>query len=217
VSACLSFAMVCRRGRKFTVRRGSTTLEVATSGLHNVGKNPVFWDITSCSPLKVKRCFGGASVLYLQCRTIIQQETSMKHVTSTTSSELALCHEDVWDSGSRAPPFLTSALDGVEWSDSRPGRFSSEERALGTCWMGGWVGSRAGVDSVEERKNLHFRESDPCHPTRILSLYRLRFPTSLRYSIYLEINFRVVSRMGVKFGIFLSEMNSDFMCLETKC
>jgi hypothetical protein len=34
-------------------------------------------------------------------------------------------HEDVWGSGCIAPPFLASALDGDNWSASRPGRFSS--------------------------------------------------------------------------------------------
>jgi len=30
---------------------------------------------------------------------------------------------------------LTSALDGNEWSDSRPGRFTPRERAPGTHWI----------------------------------------------------------------------------------
>jgi hypothetical protein len=30
----------------------------------------------------------------------------------------ALCHEDMWGSGGIAPPFLTLALDGSEWSAS---------------------------------------------------------------------------------------------------
>jgi hypothetical protein len=34
---------------------------------------------------------------------------------------------------------LTSALDGGEWSASRPSRFISKERAPGTHWIGGWV------------------------------------------------------------------------------
>jgi hypothetical protein len=36
--------------------------------------------------------------------------------------------------------FLTSALDGGEWSASRPGRLTPRERAPGTYWIGGWVG-----------------------------------------------------------------------------
>jgi hypothetical protein len=33
-------------------------------------------------------------------------------------------HEDMLRSGGIAPPLLTSALDAVEWSASRPGRFT---------------------------------------------------------------------------------------------
>jgi hypothetical protein len=33
-----------------------------------------------------------------------------------------------------------------------PGRFSPRERASGTHWIGGWVGSRAGLDAVVKRK-----------------------------------------------------------------
>jgi hypothetical protein len=50
--------------------------------------------------------------------------------------------------------FLTSALAGGEWSASRPGRFTSGERAPGTYWIGGWVDPRAGLDDVEKRKFL---------------------------------------------------------------
>jgi hypothetical protein len=38
---------------------------------------------------------------------------------------------------------LTSALDGGEWSASRPCRFTPRERAPPTHWIGGWVGPRA--------------------------------------------------------------------------
>jgi hypothetical protein len=34
---------------------------------------------------------------------------------------------------------LTSALDGGEWSASRPGRFTPRERALGTRWIRGFT------------------------------------------------------------------------------
>jgi len=33
--------------------------------------------------------------------------------------------------------FLTSALDGCEWSASRSGRFTPRERAPGTNWIAG--------------------------------------------------------------------------------
>jgi hypothetical protein len=36
----------------------------------------------------------------------------------------------------------------------RPGRFTPWERAPGTHCIGGWVGPRAGLDAVENRKFL---------------------------------------------------------------
>jgi hypothetical protein len=45
-----------------------------------------------------------------------------------------------------------SALDGGEWSASRPGRFIPRERVPGTHWIGGWVGPRAVLDAVVKRK-----------------------------------------------------------------
>jgi hypothetical protein len=52
-------------------------------------------------------------------------------------------------SGGIALSFLTTALDGGEWSASRPGRFTPEERTPGTHWIGGWVGPRVGLDAVD--------------------------------------------------------------------
>jgi hypothetical protein len=48
--------------------------------------------------------------------------------------------------------YLMSALYGGEWSASRPGRFTPRERAPGTHWIGGWVGSRAVLYAVLNRK-----------------------------------------------------------------
>jgi hypothetical protein len=47
---------------------------------------------------------------------------------------------------------LTSALDGGEWSASRPGSFTSRERAPGTHWIGGCVGPTVGAEAVVKRK-----------------------------------------------------------------
>jgi hypothetical protein len=57
-----------------------------------------------------------------------------------------------WGSGGIAPPFLTLALGGGEWSASRPG-----ERVPGTHWIGGCVGHRAG----EEEKNVGMPGIEP--------------------------------------------------------
>jgi hypothetical protein len=71
---------------------------------------------------------------------------------------------------------LTSALDGGEWSASRPGSFTPRERAPGTHWIGGWVGPRAVLDAVVERKIPSTRrESNPDRPARSPALYRLSY------------------------------------------
>jgi hypothetical protein len=47
--------------------------------------------------------------------------------------------------------YLTSALDGGEWSASHPGRFTLTERIPRTHWIGDWVGhSRSGRDGEEK-------------------------------------------------------------------
>jgi hypothetical protein len=60
---------------------------------------------------------------------------------------------------------LTLALDEGEWSASRPGRFTPRERAPGTHWIGGWVGTGAVLDTVMKRKiPSPRRESNPKTP-----------------------------------------------------
>jgi hypothetical protein len=58
--------------------------------------------------------------------------------------------------------FLTSALDGDEWSASRLVRFIPTERAPGTHCIGGWVDPRAVLDAVVKRKIASpCRDSNP--------------------------------------------------------
>jgi hypothetical protein len=47
------------------------------------------------------------------------------------------------------PSILTSILDEGEWPASSPDRFPSGEKASSTHWIGGWVGLRAGLATVE--------------------------------------------------------------------
>jgi hypothetical protein len=49
--------------------------------------------------------------------------------------------------------FLTSALVGGEWSASRPDRFTLEEMAPPTHWIGSWVGPRAGLYTAEKENS----------------------------------------------------------------
>ena len=51
--------------------------------------------------------------------------------------------------------FLTLALDGGEWSISGPGHFTPIGRKGSyTHQMGGWVGTRAGVNGFGKGKSL---------------------------------------------------------------
>jgi len=61
---------------------------------------------------------------------------------------------------------LTLALDGGEWSASLTDRFTPGKRTTNTHWIGGWVGSRTGLDTVPKRKSLYCpcRESNPGPP-----------------------------------------------------
>jgi hypothetical protein len=83
--------------------------------------------------------------------------------------------------------FLTLALVAGEWSASRLGRFTPEERALDTHWIGGWVGPRAGLDDMEKRKFLtlpQLKLQPLGRPARSQSLYRLHYPGSLYILTY---------------------------------
>jgi hypothetical protein len=55
--------------------------------------------------------------------------------------------------------FLTSALDGDEWSASRPSRFTPRERVPDTHWIGGWVDTRARTTWRRENP-LPYRDSN---------------------------------------------------------
>jgi hypothetical protein len=74
--------------------------------------------------------------------------------------------------------FSTSALDGGEWSASRPGRaFTPGEGTPGTHWTGGWVGPRAGLDTEVRGKILlpppEIEPRSPGRPARSQTLYCL--------------------------------------------
>jgi hypothetical protein len=93
----------------------------------------------------------------------------------------------IWRSGGTAPPFFTSALDGGELSASRPACFIPVEIATGAHWIGGWVGSRHGLDAVEERKSYPFWDSGSGSPARSPSSSRLSYFDSHNYSPIVEI------------------------------
>jgi hypothetical protein len=107
--------------------------------------------------------------------------TLTQDVVAVVKVKLSLCliSLSIWGSRGIAPPFLPSALDGGEWSASRPCRFTPGERAPGTHWIGGWVGPGAGLDAEDKRKIVHCPKSNPGRPARSPSLYRLSYPDSV--------------------------------------
>jgi hypothetical protein len=77
----------------------------------------------------------------------------------------------------------SSALDGGEWSASRPGRFIPRERANGNHWIGGWVGPRTCVDTVVKSEIPSLcRDSKPQPSSPQPSAIPLSYPGS--YSTY---------------------------------
>jgi hypothetical protein len=86
-------------------------------------------------------------------------------------------HEDVSGNASIAPLFMTSALDGVEWSTSSPDRFNPGVRSPDAHWIEDWVGPRIGKDAVESTKlSCPCWESKPGGLTCTLSPYRPNYP-----------------------------------------
>jgi hypothetical protein len=62
---------------------------------------------------------------------------------------------------------LDIGIDGGEWLASCLGRFTLGERTPGTRLIGGWVGTRAGLDATWKRKiSCPCRESNPGLRTR---------------------------------------------------
>jgi hypothetical protein len=61
-----------------------------------------------------------------------------------------------------APPFLTSALDGGDWSASRPWDFTTAGTAPEALCMCRVLGSRVDLDVIDERKiSYPYQELNP--------------------------------------------------------
>jgi hypothetical protein len=73
--------------------------------------------------------------------------------------------QDIIETGGIASLFLTSAVGDIEWSASRSGCFTFGEIAPGTHWIGGWVGTEAGLNAVEQNKISYTNwQSNPGRP-----------------------------------------------------
>jgi hypothetical protein len=130
------------------LRNGTEGLELRCALWEELGRRKCTWDLEHGKFTRWKDC----------------------HLHKTVKLSLwfngAPRHEDVlreWRYSFTYP--LASALDGSEWSASRPGRFTPRERAPGTHWIGGWVGPRAVLDAAVKRKvPSSRRESNPRTP-----------------------------------------------------
>jgi hypothetical protein len=89
----------------------------------------------------------------------------------------APCHEDVLGSWRYSSTHsLMSVVDGGEWSGTCPSCFTPRERAPSTHWIGGWMGSRAGLDMVSEKNSQPLPGIEPLssdYPACSQSLYQL--------------------------------------------
>jgi hypothetical protein len=100
---------------------------------------------------------------FLQGATVLHIKAKLK---LSLCFNRALRHEGVlgewWYSSTHS---LISALDGGEWSASRPSRFTPKERDPGAHWIGGWVGPRVVLDAMVKREILSSRQaSNPRTP-----------------------------------------------------
>jgi hypothetical protein len=114
----------------------------------------------------INLCFTTEWQMFTYFQKVSNLAIGNKHKTQTYSIT-STCNKVNVRNGAVSYSFLTSALDGGEWSDSRPGRFTPRERATGTHWKGGWVGPSAVVDAIVKRKiPSPLRKSNSKNPDR---------------------------------------------------
>jgi hypothetical protein len=155
------------------------------------------------------RYYFGSQGIMIWGRVLIQ--TSWKIVFGSTRMQVipalffkwAPSHEGVleeWSySSTHSWPF---ALEGVEWSASHPGRFTSRERARSTHWIGGWVGSRDGLDAGLE---------PPDYPARSPALYHWAIFKNIIYEDEGWIRWRVYMAEVMKLSV--PSINSFNECM----
>jgi hypothetical protein len=116
--------------------------------------------LTTVLMLSSHRLFGFLNVFSRQMSCSLSPRPSCKSKQKQSSPSTR--HGGAW--GERrysSYSFSTSALDGGEWSASRPGRAFTP----GTQCTGGWVGLRAGLDTEDRGKILCPRRgSSPDRP-----------------------------------------------------
>jgi len=102
-----------------------------------------------------------------------------------------------WDVEVQLLAFLTSALDGSEWSAWRRDRFTP-----GAHCIGGWVGPRAGLDAVPRRKIPSTqREPNPRRPARsLVTIQDTPYVNTIAWSCFLSYNSHIIARKSCPLG-----------------
>jgi hypothetical protein len=119
----------------------------------------------------------------------------------------------MWRSGCTALSFLTSALDGGEWSASRLRRFTAWETVPGTHLLGGWVAPRASLDAMEERSSF-CRESNLAHPARSTSPYQVSCHHGLNWSSISALAWRHWGKLqypSIRIGNVQAEVRTEYL------
>jgi hypothetical protein len=105
---------------------------------------------------------------------------------------------------------FTLALDGGEWSASRPGRFTHRERDPGTHWIGGCVGPRAVLDTLGKRKiPSPRRELNPRTP--------IIQPVEIVNTKTKQKTYNYTYLYGCETSSLDVGVHTDWRCLKTEC
>jgi hypothetical protein len=101
--------------------------------------------------------------------------------------------------------FLTSALDGGEWSDSHPGRFTPRKRATGTHCLGGWVGPRAGLNAIEKNTAPAENRTPAVQPVPISSeisrLLRCEYTETIKETAFEDVDWIHLAQASGYWGL----------------
>jgi hypothetical protein len=95
----------------------------------------------------------------------------------------ALCPEDMWGNGGTPPLFMTSALDGGEWSALRSGIFKPENELQDPLDIRLCEHQEPVWTLLRGEKSCPHRASNPKLPDSSPSIYRLSYPDFLMRKI----------------------------------
>jgi hypothetical protein len=107
--------------------------------------------------------------------------------------------------------FLTSTLNGSNWSASYIGHLTPGKSLSSTHWIGGWLDPRAGLDAtVKRKKSLPFSclESNPGHPAHDLVTILTELPQMHEISYTTQLFWYFTNLILFKLGI-LSYGNAE--------